>query len=271
MFENWSHHLSTGQQNGLNRDAARINILHYLTRANIMRKMIARTWSCAMFAAISASLNFLCASAGARADLLNEIYIVRVSTVIAPLNDPILSIAQISGVRTALESFLEATSGLNKLLGAALEEFLQRLHIPEAVVVYAINYCTEHRLADGSLEHQCQMQDLSSADALAGLQIFLRVLYLTSACLSLFACVMQIIRCTRWSRKVASWPSVGLWLSLALSASLLGTLLVIVFSAVVYVIAVKSIPLAAPHFDMGVKFFVITSAACIGNALALCH
>jgi hypothetical protein len=170
-----------------------------------------------------------------------------------------------------LESILDATPGLNKLLGAALQELLQLLHIPEALFVYTISYCSENRPVDGSLNRRCYTAVPPTVDAFAILQIIVRVLYIISAVSSIVAYAIQVKNYTRWSQKEGARTCISLWVGIALCAVILATGLAILQPGVLYIVLFKILPLPASSFkfEMGFRFLGLTLAAVIGNVLAL--
>ncbi|KAH7061033.1 hypothetical protein BKA63DRAFT_528548, partial [Paraphoma chrysanthemicola] len=204
----------------------------------------ARTLLSAAPSLIAAILAMLCVLAGARPNLLQDLYIIR-----------------------AHRTSVTTVPGLGKVLGAALEELLQRGHIPEVIHLYAARYCNDYRLSNGLRTRECSSYSGLPSDTMAWLQVALTVLYAASAAAAFVATAMHTQFLARSVRNSRFRTSAMLWIALA--TSVLATLIVTVIVGVVHIVSAKSMPLAALHFETGSRYLIMTWAASIGLVLGL--
>jgi hypothetical protein len=208
------------------------------------QKSVARTLLSAAPILIAAILCMLCTLAGVRPGLLMEFYIIRVS-----------------------RDSTEVIPGIGKVLGAALEELLQRANVPETIHLYASRYCNDYRLSSGPRTHTCSSYNGFPSDTMAWLQVALTVLYATSAGTAFIAVAMRHKYFAQSMRNSRLWTSIMLWI--ALITGLLATFIVTVIVSVVHIILTRILPLVVVQFELGSRFLVMTLAASVGLTIGL--
>lgn len=146
-------------------------------------------------------------------------------------------------------------------MGAALEEFLKNIHLPDAFVAYAAANCREFNLGNSNRSKNC-----SSGHKM---QILMIILYGTSICSTYMAAVCHVLLYTRWSGKGGWLGSSRCWSAIALLASFLASIVVAVITGAADVFVSGNLPSAMIQVNIGRKLLSFTWAAVASHLIAL--
>ncbi|KAF9728530.1 hypothetical protein PMIN01_13358 [Paraphaeosphaeria minitans] len=135
------------------------------------------------------------------------------------------------------------------------------------ISLYAANYCSQIRTADGAVTRECSSHRSSDFDVTAGLRIALIVSYalgIASSVASLAFSLHWGLRENDRSRhraKACTWIASGAVGFASISTTVL--------AYAVYMLFAKNLAQAVLSVEIGAKFFALTWTACICLALAL--
>ncbi|KAF9729774.1 hypothetical protein PMIN01_11707 [Paraphaeosphaeria minitans] len=156
---------------------------------------------------------------------------------------------------------------LGNVLGTTLDKLLAKTGVPESISLYAANYCSQIRTADGAVTTECSSHRLSDLDVTAGLRIALIVSYALGIASSVGSLAFSLhwgLRRNDRSRrraKACTWVACGAVGFASTSTTVL--------AYAVYMLFAKNLPQAVLSVEVGNKFFALTWSACICLALAL--
>lgn len=153
------------------------------------------------------------------------------------------------------------------MLGTTLDKLLAKTGVPESISLYATNYCSQIRTADGAVTTECSSHRSSDLDMAAGLRIALTVSY----ALGIASSVASLVFSLHWGlcqndksrhrAKACTWIASGVVGFASISTTVL--------AYAVYMLFAKNLPQAVLSVEVGAKFFALTWSACICLALAL--
>ncbi|KAL5403504.1 hypothetical protein PMIN04_012815 [Paraphaeosphaeria minitans] len=174
---------------------------------------------------------------------------------------------RITAFHDALKHILGKTPALGNVLGTTLDKLLAKTGVPESISLYAANYCSQIRTADGAVTRECSSHRSSDFDVTAGLRIALIVSYalgiassVASLAFSLHWGLCENDR-SRHRAKACTWIASGAVGFASISTTVL--------AYAVYMLFAKNLAQAVLSVEIGAKFFALTWTACICLALAL--